>query len=617
MFILGLLSLIQIVFLPGFLILQAIKYKANLTRVLIFSFGLSLIANYCGVLFLMVVGLYTRPIVGGIFLLELILLIRLYSIQIKTGLLTSIDHYFLSWMESLYNIFNSYFTFIKIDRNNKTQAARILIAIIYSAVVALAIIAILYVIFVFIRNIGTIFGSWDAIISWNRWAVEWFHNIYPTSVLHYPQLLPANWSISYIFMNMPLQFFPKSIMPLFMLYILLLMFDLGISKKSVAYFIGVTMTAVILKLIYGVMITEGMADIPVAFFGFLAVFCLLAAQNEIKKKEVTNYILLGAVFSCGAAVTKQAGLFIVMLYPLLTYLTIVRKRLDFSARDWIKLFFWFLVIICIIVIPFYVYMQLKINSGLDKSEIDFVTNIIFHGKGFPQRFNDAFEMLSTALHGKDVLISLLLISVIGLTEKTYRWFLLLIAFPYLMIWALFYSYDIRNCALALPFLALGIGIGIEQFVKYIIKGSLKNYYIIGTIFIILIMLNFWFTPAFMQAKHTYLEKQLNDPVLNQLIYNYSEQNGINSKILTDYQILGVLPGLKDHYQFQLFVTQYGNEFALYVNNIHNIDIGYILANNNGNKQIIDDINMRIKTGEFEYIFHQSGYSFIKINRGKM
>ncbi len=47
----------------------------------------------------------------------------------------------------------------------------------------------------FFANIGTIFYFTDTLISWNVWAKTFANNILPLEISHYPQLLPANWSI--------------------------------------------------------------------------------------------------------------------------------------------------------------------------------------------------------------------------------------------------------------------------------------------------------------------------------------------------------------------------------------------------------------------------------------
>ncbi|MEN6462622.1 MAG: phospholipid carrier-dependent glycosyltransferase [Syntrophomonas sp.] len=614
MFLLGFLSIVQIIFLPGILLLGLVKIKTGLVRTLVYSFGLSLTANYCGVLVLTSTGLYNRYVLSFIFVAELILLWKLYRGPIMHFVNGSLANSVTSGLASVEQAFRPFFTTYD-PENDSSRLLNIIMNLLNLALIALALLGVLWGLTVFCRHLGSIFNGWDAVISWNRWAVDWFHQELPSKVQHYPQLLPANWSIAYVFINQPLQLFPKAIMPLFFLNILLIMLDLGITKKSRAYLLSIPVGAVLFRQIYGGLIAEGYADIPVAFFAFLSICCLLAAQEITDKKELGSYLLLGAVFSCGGAVTKQAGLYILALYPILAYLLVLKPRADFSRADQTKLLAWFAGLACLIVIPFYLYIQIKINAGLDKSEINFVTNTIFHGKGLAQRLLDAVQLLGQALRGKIMLLLLFLALLPALREKNSRFILGLIAFPYLAIWGLFYSYDIRNISLALPFMALGVGTGLNQLAQYIAHPRRKNYVVIVCLAAALLVLNGYLSSSRLQDRQTTLEKNLFDPVLNQQLYEYQERNGIQGNILTDYIIMGFLPELKDHYRYQFFVKQYGNEYAVYSDNIKKPDITYLLVSDNSEPLILDDIKTNIALGKFTVIFHSRAYTFIKINRG--
>jgi len=76
MFILGICSVFQMIFLPGFLVLKPLKID-GIIRFTIFSFALSLIINYCMVFLLTVLGLYTRAMVSIIFVIEMLVFIKM------------------------------------------------------------------------------------------------------------------------------------------------------------------------------------------------------------------------------------------------------------------------------------------------------------------------------------------------------------------------------------------------------------------------------------------------------------------------------------------------------------------------------------------------------------
>jgi len=112
-----------------------------------------------------------------------------------------------------------------------------------------------------IWNTGSVFESYDTIISWNKWAIDWANNSLPTSTWRYPQLLPANWSIIYVLMGTTtVQFFVKAMMPFFTLFILLMIIDLGFAKSNPGFFIGSAITYFVIKKFLGPFVIEGLAD---------------------------------------------------------------------------------------------------------------------------------------------------------------------------------------------------------------------------------------------------------------------------------------------------------------------------------------------------------------------
>ena len=50
----------------------------------------------------------------------------------------------------------------------------------------------------------------------------------------------------------------------------------------------------------------------------------------------------------------------------------------------------------------------------------------------------------------------------ALRDGVRRWLILLVAAPFGFLWALGFSYDLRNLALAVPFLGAAAGIGIAE-----------------------------------------------------------------------------------------------------------------------------------------------------------
>ena len=141
---------------------------------------------------------------------------------------------------------------------------------------ALGLLGVAWVINLILRNLGGVFNTWDAILSWNRWATAWASGVLPADTGYYPQLLPANWSLTYVLIGNPsIQIFARSLGPLFLFFILLLFLDLGFRSRSYGVLLGAFFTWIIFRGYLSEFIADGYADLPAAFLGFLSVMLLL------------------------------------------------------------------------------------------------------------------------------------------------------------------------------------------------------------------------------------------------------------------------------------------------------------------------------------------------------
>lgn len=240
-------------------------------------------------------------------------------------------------------------------------------------------------------NLFSIFTKNDPIFSWNKWAIEWASNLLPINTWHYPQLIPANWSITYVFINnVNIQFFAKAIMPVFVFFILLAIFDLGLKSKKIFYFISVIIIALLVSKYQGTyFIMSGFIDIPVSFMCLISIYTLLIAAREKKIDNKIKYIFLSSIFAAGTALMKQAGIFIVCLQPLLAYLLVIKDLNELTAKDKVILIFKIIGIALLLTLPWYIYKEIQINLSLDSSEINGVTEITHNGKSYLQRLVDS------------------------------------------------------------------------------------------------------------------------------------------------------------------------------------------------------------------------------------
>ena len=177
-----------------------------------------------------------------------------------------------------------------------------------------------------LAQIGHIFQQWDAVVSWNRWAIDWAANRLPDFTSLYPQLLPANVSLTYVFMQTSdVWIFAKAFQFLFCLMLLLAMFDAARATGNFGFVPGVLLTyGLLVAVLRFRMIGSGYADVPLAFLSFAAVYALLLARRMEAAQMRGRYVLVGAALAAGAALTKQSGLYLAAVYPLLAWRFVLR-----------------------------------------------------------------------------------------------------------------------------------------------------------------------------------------------------------------------------------------------------------------------------------------------------
>ena len=154
---LGLLSIVQVAFLPGYLALRAARLTEGLWRTLMLSFALSLVINHFLVLALVLVGCYRPGVVYAVFAVELALpsgprgVARLSAGERLTG-----------WRFGSGG-----------RRGGRSRAAG------PSARLRGGLPADCRLCRPRAYHAGDIFQQWDAVVSWNRWAIDWAANGLP------------------------------------------------------------------------------------------------------------------------------------------------------------------------------------------------------------------------------------------------------------------------------------------------------------------------------------------------------------------------------------------------------------------------------------------------------
>jgi hypothetical protein len=617
MFLLGLLSFFQTVFIPGFILLKYVdlvpeggdRVSDGLRR-LVYGFGFSLLINYLLVFYLTLVGIYTPVTFYIILIIEGLLLVYYWKYRRKPVEGSSgggIGHYV-----SVFKTFTG---------SN---------SLLYNLVMFAALAVILVHVFYFFYFLGTVFMHWDPAVAWNRFAVEWSGNRLPANTWHYPQLMPANWSVSYVLMqNAEVQCFAKAIMPLFSIAVLLLFFELALRKRCSVYFVAAILYGGLLGYLYDPsVIVSGYVDIGVSFFAFLAFYAMHSRSIQEEEKNSGRYlknIFTALVFACTAAVTKQAGLFILVIMLVWLCGSLFRHRKVLPVKKILTSLLLMMLVVLIITASWYILKEIHIGSGLDTSEIRMVQSV-HTVDSYSQRFVRGIEKIISYRHPKlrFAFFGLLILILAGLFSRRSRWVVLFIVIPYTLIWGFFFSYDSRNLALAVPFMAYSAAFG-TGFLKRLSVGSLKKLpsfnilrlpVIIGLL-AVLVILNFTLFKSANILQHQVRQKmKLGEEPLNRQLYRYHEKEGIKGKIATTYLYLSILPELK-----QFFKRKPGRitvDFLDWLETEEGKDIHYLLMPFvlKSEKEVYRRFQQKLKSGEYRMIFKSGGYRFVDVRNNE-
>ncbi len=601
MFIIGLLAFLQTTFIPGFLLLKYTKTKIDKIRQLVYGFGLSLLINYLLVFLLTITGIY-RPF-------------TLYIILFSEGIL--LVYYYWKHRPPGY---------IKLDFPQYAASLKRFIAshsLVYNLLLLISFAVILWYVFLFFYFMGGVFEHWDPVVGWNRFALDWADNRLPDHSWRYPQLIPANWSLSYVLLqNTDAQCFAKAIMPLFSIGVLLLFLDAGlrIPKRKNLFLTGLILYGIFLAYMYDPSyIASGYVDIAVSFFAFLA-FHAVHRFGEENNRGNFSQVWRGVVFASAAAVTKQSGLFILAVILVWAFIRIFKNRRTFSPKKTAGIILVVLLTVTIISVSWYALKQIHIQSGKDESGIEMVQRA-HHGAGYVERFTGAVTKLAVHRHPKlqFLFYTGILVMLLGLFHRQSRRVTLFIVIPYTLIWGFFFSYDFRNLGPVIPFMALAAAGGLA-FLRKLLRGGKKipvvNIPVFPLIIVVLLGLaamNFTFL-----EKDTIIRGQINkkmkmgDTELNTLLYRFHKEQAITGKIATNYQYLRYLPGLEQFYHYH--PGRVSSEFLEFLDTPGGKEIHFLLVPRilEIEKDVYRRYREKLKSGQYREIFRHRGYQFIKV-----
>lgn len=518
MIFLSMLSLFQILFLPGFLVLVLLRLNQGVIRTPIFSMGLSLLINYLLVLVLTLLHFYHRSTLLLIVMFEIIFLLI----------------WFLRYPLKFH--FQQDFKATKaqcVAGINQLSPIAILIFV-------LSCVTILFYLFYILSNFRPVFASTDPLIGWNEWARYWFLGLMPVSIAHFPQLLPANWSLTYLFINTSfIQLFIKLMSTIFPFAFLLLFFDLFVQTRNRSFLLALILSGYLLFAFLSWRVFSGFSDLPCMFFAALSLYTLFLPIKRYSKKQCIKLILLGSAFAAASALTKRAGLLIAVAYPFFVCWFALWDRPDFSHQEKIVAFIYSALLIFVLVFSSYGYFSF---FGLVNYFEGSPHYIAYFQLSFINRFFYGLSLLRDALGYFNFYFLLPITLILGLIRKPKMIVLFLWGIFYFLVWALFFSYDLRNLTLILPVVGVISGFGLNDIL------SLKR---INTfLFLLLMVLLVIFGINRDNLKNAIIEQQMNAqmqfgfPDLNKPIFSFFQKHSLHGTILTNYAFLKFLPGFR-------------------------------------------------------------------------
>lgn len=418
------------------------------------------------------------------------------------------------------------------------------------------------------RDVPGVFDTWDAVVSWNRWATEWFHGHPPVYTMGYPQLLPTAMAGLYATMgNSDVQPVARIFMLLFALTPCLLLWDGYRRWRYDAFVWAAGAWLVLLACVFPDLVDSGYADVPGAcFVAITGYFLLLGTTGQLPPRAS---LWLGAVAAIAAVLTKQpSGIAWLMWVGVAAkfWRQHPQTRVTSACSS-----AWFMLLVA----PWFLYTAWRIHTGADVTNIGYLVNTIHGQHSLTDRMLHALNgPLMTALAGLGsapaAAVCLTGLLALACTNRWGRWLVLAICLPYMGIWAALFSYDARNLLPALGPMSLALGIGISQGIQLLrkkmpwtvsintdflqIKSSLKSTHFItykwlSSALCIILLALFAVYPVKISdiaQRQNALQHVAGNPQLNQRLQDFAKAPGYSGLVITTYTPMVMVKMLRPH-----------------------------------------------------------------------
>lgn len=312
MILLIILGLIQALILPGLIASYLIKNIAVSDRIILAS-TLSLVSNYLIVWLLYISHLYSQASILAFIGVELMLLWR-----VRTLFANDLAQILRTASQLLSNMCKT-----------KSISFFALLFALYC----------IYYFYLFKTNgFLTVFTHWDAVVSWNRWAVELHEGVFAGS-RGYPLGLPILFSLIYtISQETNVQTLVKYICVYWPFLGGLALFACGVHAPKLKNVFALAAIFYLYLLSKGSwtidFVFSGLMDPIMAAFGAICVhhYLLIASKNSMQPPEYRTLAAVVLVSLAGASLVKMTGVFLLFDFMLLLGALIASDKRRWSNK---------------------------------------------------------------------------------------------------------------------------------------------------------------------------------------------------------------------------------------------------------------------------------------------
>lgn len=316
-------------------------------------------------------------------------------------------------------------------------------------------------------DLPSVFTTNDAVLSWNRWALSWAVDEAPERTVMYPQLVPILYAVVYLLTGeATLQVLSKPVAIAFPALILVTCAAQAERGRLITAGVA-TIVALGLMVLLRKTFVNGDADVPAGALVLVAIAFALTARDTADPSDAAlqrQRVWLGAVAAATAAVTKQAGLLVAIVYPALILMLFPSphgRRLAAQSAG----------LIVVLALPWYAYSLLMLYLGEEhSSNLGTLVYDLHAGRTIPERLVHAANLLGGYLR-LWLLAVFGLLCAVGVFVSHARWPILLIVLPYTLLWGCFWSYAQRNLYPALPVAAFLSGWTLEDLARRVLPAA--------------------------------------------------------------------------------------------------------------------------------------------------